>query len=125
MIVKKYGLSRCQRICSGSDFERVYTGKQRAGDRNLLVFGARNSVGVTRLGLSVSRRHGNAVVRSRLKRLLREAFRLSQHDLPAGLDLVLIPREGTTAEVVDFQRSLKRAALKLAGAMPVVAEPGT
>ena len=45
-----------------------------------------------RLGLSVSKDHGPAVRRNKIKRLLREAFRLERYALPADLDLVLIPR---------------------------------
>ena len=46
-----------------------------------------------RLGVSVSKDHGGAVRRNKLKRLLREAFRMERHRLPVGLDLVLIPRQ--------------------------------
>ena len=46
-----------------------------------------------RLGVSVSKDHGGAVRRNKLKRLLREAFRLERHGLPPGVDLVLIPRQ--------------------------------
>ena len=47
-----------------------------------------------RLGLSVSRKIGGAARRSRVKRLLREAFRLNKHRMPAGIDLVAYPRPG-------------------------------
>lgn len=77
------------------------------------MFAAKNSLGVTRVGLSVSRKHGPAVRRVRLKRLLREAFRLAQHDLPAGLDLVLIPQPPCTATVGDLQKSLVTAVAQL------------
>ena len=52
--------------------------------------------------------------RGRLKRLLREAFRLQQDDLPAGIDLVLIPRQGSDATLEEFQVSLRNLADKLA-----------
>jgi ribonuclease P protein component len=102
-----------QRVRSSRDVARIYEEKQRAGDEHLLVFGLRNDLGLTRFGLSVSKKHGNSVKRARLKRLLREAFRLSQHDLPAGLDLVMIPRQNSGGTLADYRESLVRAAHKL------------
>ena len=75
---------------------------------------ATNGLPHPRLGLIVGRRHGGAVQRNRLKRVLREAFRLSQHDLPAGYDLVCTPRVGVRLELVDCIRSLTRLAARLA-----------
>ena len=60
-----------------------------------------------RLGVSVSKDHGGAVRRNKLKRLLREAFRLERHRLPLGLDLVLIPRQ----RAEDFPLQALRAEL--------------
>lgn len=111
--MKKYGLTRAQRIRSTRDFARIYEQRQRAGDQHLLVFAARNGFDYCRLGLSVSKKHGNAVERAHRKRLLREAFRLQQHDLPPGLDLILIPRQGSGAELADYRASLVRLARKL------------
>lgn len=110
---QRYTIDNSQRIRSSRDFARIYERKQRAGDGHLLVFGLRNDLGITRFGLSVSKKHGNAVKRARLKRLLREAFRLSQHELPDGWDFVLIPRQNSGATLDDYRESLKRAARKL------------
>jgi len=112
--VKQHGISTAQRIRDSQTFERIYAQRHRAGNRHLLVFGARNDLGITRFGLSVSKRHGGAVRRVRLKRLLREAFRLSQHDLPPGLDLILIPKQNSEAGLDDYRSALIAATEKLA-----------
>lgn len=111
---RRFRLASHLRLRNASDFERIYALRQRAGDSHLLIFAATNDLPHSRFGLSVSRKHGNAVQRHRLKRLMREAFRLSQHDLPAGLDLILIPRQGTAAGVDEFCKSLRRLSAKLA-----------
>lgn len=120
-----------RRLRSERDFERIYALKQRAGDSHLLVFAAVNPLGSTRIGLSVSRKHGNSIVRHRIRRLLREAYRLSQHDVPEGLDLILIPRENSGAGLKEYQSSLtaltRRLAKRLltppAGDQPTSTEP--
>lgn len=110
----RFSLPKQKRLRSTREFERVYRQRQRAGDDVLLVFAARNDLDFTRFGVSVSKKQGNAVERNRLKRLLREAFRLVQHELPGGLDLILIPRQNSEATLGDYRKSLVKLAGRLA-----------
>lgn len=107
--VKRLTFPRSRRMRSGLDFQRIYQLNQKSADANLVVLAATNTLNQTRIGLSVSRRHGNSVVRHRLRRMLREAYRLEQHHLPEGLDLVLIPgREAKAADITRIRDSLRR-----------------
>jgi ribonuclease P protein component len=114
----RYRLTKAQKLRRPSEFKRVYDGGAKAGDDRLLVFALPNDLGLTRLGLSVSKKHGGAVKRNRIKRLLREAFRLSQHDLPPGLDLVLIPRPNAAATFAEYRTSLAGCARRAAKRLP-------
>ena len=110
----RFKLTRCQRILSGRRFAQVYDRRASAADANLLVYTAANELGFSRLGLSVGRKYGNAVRRNRIRRLLREAFRLSQHDMPAGFDYVLIPRPPSEAGLDDYRQSFLSLATRAA-----------
>ncbi len=75
-----------------ADFQLVYERRRSVSDAWLLVYARENELPYSRLGLSVSKKFGGAVQRNLLRRLFREAYRLSKAEIPAGLDLVLIPR---------------------------------
>jgi ribonuclease P protein component len=113
-------LSRDSHLKRAADFRDIHAHGTRVGDEHLLVVGRRSSLNRTRFGLSVSRRHGCAVDRNRKRRLLRESFRLVQPELPAGLDLVLIPRQRSDSRLCDFQASLRTLARRLDRRLPVL-----
>lgn len=99
------------RLKTPAEFRAVYDRKQSVSDGRLVVYAAPNGRPHPRVGLSVSRKVGGAVVRNRYKRLFREAFRLLQHELPPGLDLVLIPRTTPAEPTLDgIRESLARLA---------------
>ncbi len=104
------------RLLTPRQFKAVYEARTRKSVGPLLVYARPNDVGHTRIGLSVGRQVGGAVARNRVKRLLREAFRLTRRDLPAGYDLVINVRGGAETdalELEDCQRLLMRAMLQL------------
>jgi ribonuclease P protein component len=100
------------RLLRADEFERVFAARSSAGDAWIVVYGAINDVGHPRLGLTVSRRVGGATVRNRWKRLLREAFRLTQHELPR-LDLVCIPRPAADPQLRRLMESLPTLAARV------------
>jgi ribonuclease P protein component len=101
------------RLRRQSEFDRVYDGNVFAADDVLVIRARRNQRNVSRLGLSVSRKVGNAVVRNRWKRLIREAFRKQRLELPGGMDLVVRPKKGATCDYRSIERSLGRLAIRL------------
>ena len=88
-------------------------------DKWLIVYGCENERPYLRLGLSVSRKVGGAVHRNWLRRLYREAFRLGRVEMPAGIDLVLIPRIKEEPPLEELQRGLIHLVKQLARKLTV------
>jgi ribonuclease P protein component len=108
---------RAARIKQGRDFARVRQQGERLAWGCLIANWQRLPPPArTRLGVISSRKIGGAVVRNRARRLLRESFRLHQHELVASLDLVLVARpsiaaKGFTEVEKDFLTMLRKAGL--------------
>ena len=113
----KLTFPQSRRMKTPAEFDRCYKRKRSASDDVLIVYACENGLDHPRLGCSVSKKVGNSVVRNRYKRLFREAFRLAQHELPAGVDLIVIPRPGNEPTLATLKESLvklaKQAARKL------------
>jgi ribonuclease P protein component len=124
---KPFGFRKEEHLRRPAEFQRVYDRKRSVSDPLLIVYGCANGLAYLRVGLSVSRKVGPAVHRNRLRRLYREAFRLTRHELPAGLDLILIPRRPEHPTLEELKRSLaklvRQLAQKLAREGPPPASP--
>lgn len=76
------------------DFSLVYNEKRSYANKYLVMYIRENNMDSNRLGISVSKKVGNSVVRHRITRLIREIFRLNENMFNSGLDIVVIARIG-------------------------------
>jgi len=114
---RRFALSRCQRLQG----PRIFTEIRERGGRKIcgcLILNWRRTGGTTspRLGVVTARALGGAVIRSRARRLMREAFRLSRHQMAPDLDLILVARRSIVGKplgpvVRDLHRALREAGL--------------
>jgi len=72
----------------------LYRSGVKINSERFVLFGRKNEIGCHRLGITVSKRIGGAVVRNRIKRLFREIFRRSYNDIPGQLDIVINAKAG-------------------------------
>ena len=94
--------SKCERVLNRKDFVNINRFGQKLRTAHFTVFVAENGLDRPRLGITASRKIGNAVVRNRVKRLLREVFRLHKGFFPAGCDILVSARK--SADDLDFRK---------------------
>jgi ribonuclease P protein component len=82
---------RRHRLTRQREYDAVFSGRNSAAGRWIILYGLPNRIGFNRLGLSVGRKYGNAVKRNRFKRLAREAFRLTRKQQPTSWDWIVLP----------------------------------
>jgi ribonuclease P protein component len=120
-----HSFGRHLRLRTPAEFDRVYKAKIYAADDTLVINACASDLAHPRLGLSVSKKVGNAVVRNLWKRLIREAFRLEREQLPGGIDLVVRPQKHAVAELDAIRRSLPalvRRVAKRLGSRPLTTD---
>jgi ribonuclease P protein component len=78
---------------SNFDFQNVYRNGKSCANRHLVLYVLENGTEKNRLGISVSKKVGNSIVRHRITRLIRESYRLQEDRFNSGLDLVVIARK--------------------------------
>ena len=97
-----------------SQFRRLYRQGKTAADRYLALYCRRNRLGVNRLGYTVSSKLGHAVVRNRVRRRLRECYRLNEASFSCGWDVVVVARHrAVEASFAQLQESLLSLSDKL------------
>ena len=90
-----------------SDFKYVYTRGKSYANKYLVMYMLENNMGKNRIGISVSKKVGNSVVRHRITRLVRESYRLQENIFNSGLDIVIVARKGaSTVRYAEIESAL-------------------
>lgn len=113
----RHTFPRTHRLSGSKAFRAVFDFRVRKNIGPLSFCGRPNGLDHVRLGLSVPRRVGTAVKRNRIKRLLREAYRLQRQELASaagGLDVIVVVRPHAALELGEYQRMLRQAVESLA-----------
>lgn len=110
-----FQFGRDLRLLRPSQFRQVFNRATRYSHRNLTILTRPNDCGLPRLGLAIAKKHAKlAVERSRIKRQIRESFRLHQRVI-GGMDIVVLSRPGVTkADVRELRAFIDSAWEKIA-----------
>ena len=99
------------------DFQNVYSKGRSYANRMLVMYVLNNHTENNRLGISVSKKVGNSVIRHRITRLIRESYRLQEDMFNSGLDIVVIAR--ATARNADYHQ-IESALMHLGGLHKII-----
>lgn len=100
-------------------FQNVYQNGTSKANKYLVMYVIKNELNINRLGISVSKKVGNSVVRHRLTRLIRESYRLNANKFNSGLDLVVVARK--TAKDKNY-KDIESALMHLAKIQNILSE---
>ncbi|NLV30563.1 MAG: ribonuclease P protein component [Acidobacteria bacterium] len=100
------------RIVRTSDYRAIYRTGRKLHSGRFVLFCRENTLGHPRLGITASGKVGGAVVRNRIKRLFREIFRRSFHQIPSQLDIVVNAKSGCVGVDYDTLRTEFLAAVR-------------
>jgi len=123
-MTRRYTFRKSLRLRTRAEFSAVYEAKTRETRGPLVIYAKPNQLGHPRLGLSTSRKVGTAARRNRIRRLIREAFRHLQHDLPAGYDLLAVIRPHEPLTLAEYQKLMSAMVVKLHGVWSKRTPPG-
>lgn len=100
-----------------SDFQTVYKNGISFANKYLVLYILENNKDINRVGISVSKKVGNSVIRHRLTRLIRESYRINENVFKKGYDLVVVAR---VLSKEKSQREIESALLHLAGLHKII-----
>ncbi|MDR5658910.1 ribonuclease P protein component [Serpentinicella sp. ANB-PHB4] len=86
-------MKNANRLKKNSEFQRVYQKRKSMANKLLILYITENQLSYNRVGFVVSKKVGNSVVRSRVKRLMKESYRINDFRFKNGYDIVFIARQ--------------------------------
>lgn len=89
-----YSMKRSETLKRNEDFKEIYSTGKSYANKYLIMYVKKNNMDINRIGISVSKKVGNSVVRHRITRLIRESYRLSEDNFASGLDIIVVARAG-------------------------------
>lgn len=103
------------KLRNSREFRQVYDNGESRANRYLVIFFIKNNLGYNRVGFSTTKKVGNSVVRNKIKRLMKESYRIVNPDIKQGYDIVFLTRQ--RANEADFKAVLSamRHAVKISG----------
>ncbi len=109
-------MNTSETLRNNADFRKTYRQGLSYSNRRFVVYVRKNGLDHNRVGISTSRKYGNAVQRNRIKRILKELYRAYESNIAVGRDLVFIPRIGSRDRSLrevepDFVHLLKVSSL--------------
>lgn len=96
------------RLRNNREFQIVYSKGRNFWNRNLILYKKKNELEETRLGITITKKFGNAVTRNRVRRRISEIYRLNLYRIKEGYDLVIIPKKN----VIDLPYEDLKSALE-------------
>jgi ribonuclease P protein component len=113
IMIKSKTFPKSRRLSGKETFAAIYDARVKVSRGALVIYARPNELPHSRMGLSVSRRVGTAPKRNRIKRLLRESFRLMQQELPRGYDWIVVTRPHTPMKLEEYREILMALTVKL------------
>ncbi len=114
-----YKLSKQGILRKNNSFQAVYRSGKSFANKSIVLYVLPNQGAKRKVGFAAGKRLGNAVIRNRVKRLLREAYRLNQHLLTPDVDLILVGRQ---AMVKSRYSAVAKAFLDLCGKARILSQ---
>jgi ribonuclease P protein component len=87
-------MRKTKSIKKNQDYREVYSTGKSYANRNLVMYMKNNRTKENRLGISVSKKVGNSVIRHKITRLVKESYRMNEESILCGLDIVVVARIG-------------------------------